>query len=70
MKLYNIGKGKISSVKVKPFKLERDIQSLVENNIGEFFDLEFVKSELTIKSFRIDTLCFDKTNGSFVITVE
>ena len=28
---------------------------------------EFVKSELTIKSFRIDTLCYDKTNGSFVI---
>lgn len=67
MKLYSNIKGKISSIKVKPFKLEKDIQSLVEDNIEEFFDLEFVKSELTIKSFRIDTLCYDKTNGSFVI---
>ena len=67
MKLYKINNGEISSVKVKPFKLEKDIQSLVENNVEEFFDLEFVKSELSIKSFRLDTLCFDKTNGSFVI---
>ena len=67
MKLYDINKGKISSVKIKPFKLEKEIQSLVEENIDEFFNLEFVKSELTIKSFRIDSLCYDKTNGSFVI---
>ena len=40
---------------------------MVEENTDEFFNLEFVKSELTIKSFRIDTLCYDKTNGSFVI---
>ena len=31
------------------------------------FNLQFVKSELTIKDFRIDTLAFDKENKSFVI---
>jgi len=67
MKLYSINKNKISSVKSKPFKLEKDIQSLIEENMSEFFDLEFVKSEFSIKSFRIDTLCFDKNNNSFVV---
>lgn len=67
MKLYSISGGKISSVKSKPFKLEREIQSLIEENISEFFDLEFVKSEFSLKSFRIDSLCFDKNNNSFVV---
>jgi hypothetical protein len=39
MKLYSVNGGKISSVKSKPFKLEREIQTLVENNLNEFFDL-------------------------------
>jgi predicted transport protein len=67
MKLYSVNGGKISSVKSKPFKLEREIQTLVENNLNEFFDLEFVKSEFSLKSFRIDSLCFDKNNNSFVV---
>jgi predicted transport protein len=47
--------------------LERDIQNLIENNIDELFNLQFVKSELTVKNFRIDTLGYDKENKSFVI---
>lgn len=67
MKLYSISGSRISSVKSKPFKLEREIQTLVEENLSEFFDLEFVKSEFSLKSFRIDSLCFDKNNNSFVV---
>ena len=29
--------------------------------------MEFVKSELTIQNFRLDTLCFNKMSNSFVI---
>ena len=67
MKLFSIDNNKITSVSTNPFQLERDIQKLIENNVQELFDLEFVKSELTIQNFRLDTLCFNKMSNSFVI---
>jgi predicted transport protein len=67
MKLYSISNQKVKSLSSKEFKLEKDIQFLVENNLEELFNLQFVKSELTIKNFRIDTLGFDRENKSFVI---
>jgi predicted transport protein len=67
MKLYKIEGEKAISISKSTFKLEKEIQSFVEKNLEEIFSLRFVKSELTIKSFRIDTLGFDKENDSFVI---
>ena len=58
MKLFKIEDNKLSHIQTTPFKLERDIQILVEENVEELFDLEFVKSELRIQNFRIDSLCF------------
>jgi len=68
MELYKINSGnKLETVQPKQFKLEREIQNLIEGNLKEIFDLQFVTSELTIKNFRIDTLSFDKSNNCFVI---
>jgi len=68
MKLYTIqDKSKLKSVSNLKFDLEKDIQVLFENNLEELFNLEFVKSEFSIKNFRIDTLGYDKENKSFVI---
>lgn len=67
MKLFNISGEKLEAVGSNPFKLEKDIQSLIENNVDELFELEFVKSELRINNFRFDTLCFDTSNNSFVV---
>jgi len=68
MDLYNIKSGnKLESVETDSFRLEKDIQSLVENNLNTLFGLEFVRSEFSIKNFRIDTLTFDQSNNSFVI---
>jgi predicted transport protein len=67
MKLYSILNDRIKSVSSKEFKLEKDIQILIERNLEQLFNLQFVKSELSIKNFRIDTLGFDKENKSFVI---
>ena len=50
-----------------PFKLERDIQELVEKNTESFFNVEFIKTEYTVGKYRIDSLCYDKENKSFVI---
>ena len=67
MKLFKLDNQKISSISINPFLLEKDIQNLIEKNVNELFDLDFVKSELKVQNFRFDTLCFDKSNNSFVI---
>lgn len=50
-----------------PFKLEREIQVLFEQNLTRITGLELVKSEFAIQNQRIDTLAFDPENQSFVI---
>lgn len=50
-----------------PFKLEKDLQKLVEQNLDTIFGLGFVKTELELNGLRIDTLGFDKTSNAFVI---
>ena len=67
MDLYNVKGNNLKSIGVNQFKLEKEIQQLVENNTDELFGLEFVNSEFKIGEFRIDTLCFDEENNSFVI---
>ena len=49
------------------FKLEKDIQDLTEQNLEKIFGLEFVRSELALNGFRLDTLAFDKESRCFVI---
>ena len=67
MKLFTLKDKKLKGISNKPFKLEKEIQIIVENNLKELFGLQFVKSELTIKNFRLDTLGYDEENRSFVI---
>jgi predicted transport protein len=67
MRLYKPISGSFERVKIKPFQLEKEIQTIVESNISNLFDLEFIKSELTFGNFRFDTLCFDNETNSFVI---
>lgn len=59
--------GSVSQVKERPFKLERDIQRLFEQNLQMIMNLELVKSECTIKNRRIDTLAYDPQAKAFVI---
>ncbi|WP_309597420.1 DUF5655 domain-containing protein [Flavobacterium davisii] len=67
MNLYNLNKTKLAQLKENPFKLERDIQHLFEENLTLLTGLEFVKSEFTIKGKRIDTLAYDPQAESFII---
>lgn len=67
MKLYSVTGNKLNCVSGRDFKLEKDIQNIVENNLESLFNLQFIKSELTIKNFRVDTLAFDPENRSFII---
>lgn len=66
MALFEI-REKLEYIKEKPFKLEREIQDLTEQNLQMVFGLDFVKSEFSLNNFRIDTLAFDKEANAFVI---
>ena len=60
-------KGKLKSVPEKDFKLEKEIQTLVEKNLDALLGYEFLTTEYPIESFRFDSVAFDRENNSFVI---
>jgi len=67
MQIYHTKEQKLVELTETPFRLEKEIQTVFENNLYEFTGLEFIKSEFTIKSNRIDTLAFDPESKAFVI---
>lgn len=67
MPLYNLQRNELKYIKEIPFKLEKDIQSLCENNMTELLGCNFVKTGFSIENFRFDSLGFDTTTSSFVI---
>ena len=67
MDLYRLKNKRLEQLEPAPFNLEKDIQSLIEENCNEIFNLRFVKTEFSIQNYRIDSLCFDEESKSFVI---
>lgn len=67
MSLYSISSKDLQEVKEKPFKLEREIQNLVEANLEKLMGLKLVKSEFAHGNLRIDTLAYDEAASAFVV---
>ncbi len=67
MLLFNQKSTNLTTLKEKPFKLEKDIQNLFEANLFVITGFQLIKSEFSIKNNRIDTLAFDAESHSFVI---
>jgi predicted transport protein len=67
MPIFRIKNRKLDKIKEKEIILEKDIQKLTEFNLGDIFGLECVSSEFTVNNLRIDTLCFNHENNSFII---
>lgn len=67
MPLFKLTNKQLELIKENLFKLEKDIQVIVEANLGSLFGLQFVRSEFQLGSLRIDTLAFDNDAKSFVI---
>ena len=67
MKLYNVKKDTLVSIRQEEFRLERDLQQIVEVNLETLFGLTFVSSEFSLGEFRLDTLAYDTENDAFVI---
>ncbi len=67
MQLFQNKRHTLTPIERESFKLEKDIQSLVESNMETLFELEFISSEFAVGEFRLDSLAFDEQNKSFVI---
>lgn len=67
MPIYKQSGNKLIPVKERKIGLEKTIQTLVEANLSDLFDLDFVCSEFQLHNLRIDTLAFDDELKSFVV---
>lgn len=70
MAIFEIEKGKAKRVRLSEFKLEKDLQKLIEENIETIFNCKFVASEFStgnIHSGRIDTLAISEDNNPVII---
>lgn len=67
MPLFSLSR-QLKRIKDKPFSTEREMQRLVEDNLGEVFGLKLIATEFAPQGdLRIDTLAFDVEQESFVI---
>lgn len=67
MQIFQSNNQSLFSLKEQPFKLEKDLQKIFESNLTTLTQLILVKSEFTIKNYRLDTLAFDEEAKAFVI---
>lgn len=68
MPIYKIENKKLKQVNPKPFvEPEKYLQNLVEDNLIDLFNLEFIATEFNLENFWLDTLAYDPENNSFVI---
>ena len=70
MAIFEIDKGKAKRVRLSEFKLEKDLQKLVEENLETFFNCRFISTEFStgnIHSGRIDTLAISEDNNPVII---
>lgn len=67
MPMFNKKNGKLVSVKEIPFKKERELQALTEENLQAIFGLQFVATEYKVENLFIDTLAYDEESKTFVI---
>lgn len=67
MTLYSIRQDSLKQVGERKIDLERDVQTLTEQNLETVFGLQFISTEFERNRLRIDTLAFDRENKAFVI---
>jgi len=59
--------GKLENIKEIDFKLEKDMQILVEQNLKSLLSLKFLATEFSIERYRFDTVAFNDETNSFAI---
>lgn len=70
MAIFEIDKGKAKRVRLSDFKLEKDLQRLIEDNLETIFNCRLIATEFStgnIHSGRIDTLAISEDNNPVII---
>lgn len=70
MAIFETDSGKAKRVRLSEFKLEKDLQKLVESNLETIFNCKFIATEFStgsIHSGRIDTLALSEDNNPVII---
>lgn len=70
MPIFSINKQKVQIVKPTKFKKEKELQSIVENNLEEIFNCRFIATEFStgaVHAGRIDTLALSEENNPVII---
>ena len=67
MPIFHIKNSSVTQIKEIGFKREKVLQTITETNLETIYNLEFVKTEFSLKNLKIDTLAFDRETKSFVI---
>ncbi len=70
MPLFQREKQKLTLIKPRKFSNEKELQTLVENNLGEIFNCKLVATEFStgpVHSGRIDTLAISEENNPVII---
>lgn len=70
MAIFEIEKGKAKRVRLSEFKLEKDLQRLIEENMGIIFNCQFIATEFStgnIHSGRIDSLAISEDFNPVII---
>ncbi len=67
MALFKITNKKLAPINEKKVNLEKDIQTLTENNLETIFGYKLITSEFRVDTFRFDTLAWDDENKAFII---
>ncbi|MFO7867910.1 MAG: DUF5655 domain-containing protein [Bacteroidales bacterium] len=70
MAIFEIEKGKAKRVRLGEFKLEKELQKLIEENLETIFNCHFISTEFStgnIHSGRIDTLAISEDNNPVII---
>ena len=66
--LYRMVEGRLEKLSDDGFPKEKDLQTFVEENIGELLGLKFIATEFIVDAHnRIDTLAYDEEVGAFVV---
>lgn len=67
MAIFKKQDSKLIRIKEVPFKKEKELQKITEDNLDILFGLQFVETEFKVQNLFIDTLAFDRDNKTFVI---
>ncbi|MFA5485443.1 MAG: hypothetical protein WC260_04320, partial [Candidatus Pacearchaeota archaeon] len=70
MAIFQINNNKVNRIKPTDFRLEKELQNLIEQNLDTFFNCRLIASEFStgnIHSGRIDTLAISEDNNPVII---